>query len=461
MKHGHLTALLLIIVLAGCTSAGITDCAQGYVFNPRSGVGCQQKDCGKVPHSFYDYTGHCVCYACGEVGCSGDKEYSKACKRPSIYKECPNCVYACVNPKSRCPDTCPNGVCDKAELEDCGTCPQDCKCQDTKTQIRGCDKTQPNADDIGCYALVTCPPNSHVEHEGCECDSGYGWNDDDTRCIKGGNQGVKKPTTTTTIKTTTTTVKITTTTQPSCGDGKCEKDKGESQSNCCKDCGCPDCYNCRNNQCVQGLAIIATSNSSEVGHGWYGRARFWPQKKLVEQYFQMKGCNVVYRDVDGDDALAELLAQDDLRAFAYFGHGAKSNPRTVTVRRVRYNPKTDFTIPYNDVTTRYTPNMEEAPAAAVKNMVVTRMMDDLVNRYIQQGLSQAEARKRARQEVNARTTNGYLDFFYNNACFSFDDTSMPDNFVKPGGTYWGNEGSGFAGVPLTGYVKPKQGGGTI
>jgi hypothetical protein len=102
-----------LLLLASTASAGITDCAQGYVFNPRSGVGCQQKDCGDVAHSFYDYTGHCVCYACGEVGCSGDPDFGKGCVRDRGYAACPGCLYMCISPDDRCPGERPTqGSCD-------------------------------------------------------------------------------------------------------------------------------------------------------------------------------------------------------------------------------------------------------------------------------------------------------------------------------------------------------------
>ena len=191
-------AFLLLFTSIASTKAGITDCASGYTWVRMSGVGCQQTDCRSVSHAFYDYTGHCVCYACGEVGCSGDKEFSKGCYRPGNYAACPNCLYKCVNPKDHCPDTCPNGVCDKVELEDCGTCPQDCACKSTKNQILSCDKENPKADDIGCYPLVTCPKNAHVEHEKCQCDTGYEGTSDNTACLK-------KGATTTTIRATSTT----------------------------------------------------------------------------------------------------------------------------------------------------------------------------------------------------------------------------------------------------------------
>ncbi|VVB52340.1 Uncharacterised protein [uncultured archaeon] len=93
----------VLFLLALCVDAGITDCAPGYRFDRMSGVGCVQDKCREVPHAFYNYVGYCVCSACGEVGCSGDKGFEKECRRAADDKSCPSCVYACINPKDKCP----------------------------------------------------------------------------------------------------------------------------------------------------------------------------------------------------------------------------------------------------------------------------------------------------------------------------------------------------------------------
>jgi hypothetical protein len=101
MKCAIAFFLLLSSILSA--SAGITDCPAGYYFDPHSGVGCMQKDCTTVSHAFYDYGGNCVCYACGEVGCSGDINFSKMCRRAGDDASCPSCTYKCINPKELCP----------------------------------------------------------------------------------------------------------------------------------------------------------------------------------------------------------------------------------------------------------------------------------------------------------------------------------------------------------------------
>jgi hypothetical protein len=96
-------ALVAISALLPLASAGGGDCPAGYRFERMSGVGCVQDKCRDVPHAFYNYVGYCVCYSCGEVGCSGDKEFSKECKRAADYASCPNCLYSCINPGDKCP----------------------------------------------------------------------------------------------------------------------------------------------------------------------------------------------------------------------------------------------------------------------------------------------------------------------------------------------------------------------
>ncbi len=96
-------ALFILCLLPTLVSAGISDCAAGYRFDRMSGVGCVQDKCRDVSHAFYNYVGYCVCYACGEVGCSGDKDFSKECRRAPDDKSCPSCLYQCINPKDKCP----------------------------------------------------------------------------------------------------------------------------------------------------------------------------------------------------------------------------------------------------------------------------------------------------------------------------------------------------------------------
>lgn len=94
-------------------------------------------------------------------------------EKVDIWYPCEELIHPCVD-----------GICDIDKGENCENCPEDCKCRDTRTQIFSCDKLHPEADEMGCYPLVTCPPHSHVEHEECVCDQGYTWNADDTRCVK-------------------------------------------------------------------------------------------------------------------------------------------------------------------------------------------------------------------------------------------------------------------------------------
>jgi hypothetical protein len=102
-RTAFLAAFALLILASVTVDAGISDCAAGYRFDRMSGVGCVQDKCREVPHAFYNYVGYCVCSACGEVGCSGDKGFEKECRRPGDDKSCPGCVYSCISLKDKCP----------------------------------------------------------------------------------------------------------------------------------------------------------------------------------------------------------------------------------------------------------------------------------------------------------------------------------------------------------------------
>ncbi|MFH0861876.1 MAG: hypothetical protein V1875_02495 [Candidatus Altiarchaeota archaeon] len=96
-------AFAFLLLSCGTALAAITDCPAGYRFDRMSGVGCVQDKCRDVPHGFYSYVGYCVCSACGDAGCSGDKGFEKECRRPHEDKSCPGCLYLCINPKDKCP----------------------------------------------------------------------------------------------------------------------------------------------------------------------------------------------------------------------------------------------------------------------------------------------------------------------------------------------------------------------
>lgn len=78
------------------------ECPPGFHFNPMSGTGCVQDDCGTIPESHFDYTGHCVCNE-GYSGCSepiNDPGYDTA----SCFPFCPSSrLITCVSYLSTCP----------------------------------------------------------------------------------------------------------------------------------------------------------------------------------------------------------------------------------------------------------------------------------------------------------------------------------------------------------------------
>jgi hypothetical protein len=48
-----------------------------------------------------------------------------------------------------------------------------------------------------------------------------------------------------------------------CGDSACQTGEGETQVNCCQDCGCPVFYRCRNNVCYEKVTERALSEAGE------------------------------------------------------------------------------------------------------------------------------------------------------------------------------------------------------
>jgi len=78
------------------------ECPPGFHFDRLSGVGCVQDDCGSIPQSHFDYTGHCVCNE-GYSGCFepiNEPGYDTA----SCFPFCPTSrLITCVSYLSTCP----------------------------------------------------------------------------------------------------------------------------------------------------------------------------------------------------------------------------------------------------------------------------------------------------------------------------------------------------------------------
>ncbi|MFH1722197.1 MAG: zinc-ribbon domain-containing protein [Candidatus Altiarchaeota archaeon] len=136
----------LCIVIVSFVFSGFAiaqqDCALGHEWSRRV-VGCIQSNCDDISHAFQNYVLHCVCYDCGERGCTGDIEFSKGCHRSLDYKSCPGCLYACISPDGMCPGEKPtqkfcddycvsyHGPHEIGEPEE-GSC--DCECEEGYTE---------------------------------------------------------------------------------------------------------------------------------------------------------------------------------------------------------------------------------------------------------------------------------------------------------------------------------------
>ncbi|MBD3281385.1 hypothetical protein GF391_01435 [Candidatus Uhrbacteria bacterium] len=97
-----LPILAFIFIIGPAAHADITDCKNGYKFNPRSGVGCQQINCNDIEHAHYSYTGACICGSSGSIH-EKPTDPNKECSYPLDHGSCPGCIYACVGFDDPCP----------------------------------------------------------------------------------------------------------------------------------------------------------------------------------------------------------------------------------------------------------------------------------------------------------------------------------------------------------------------
>jgi len=51
-----------------------------------------------------------------------------------------------------------------------------------------------------------------------------------------------------------------------CGDNICQIDNGETQDNCCLDCGCPFYHKCINNVCQETAEDVGAGSGEDVGN---------------------------------------------------------------------------------------------------------------------------------------------------------------------------------------------------
>ncbi len=95
-------AVFLILASGENARSAFGDCAPGYRFDPRSGVGCVQENCASVPSAHYSYEGYCVCGSSGSIA-ENPKDPNLECAYPADHAGCPGCVFACVHLDEKCP----------------------------------------------------------------------------------------------------------------------------------------------------------------------------------------------------------------------------------------------------------------------------------------------------------------------------------------------------------------------
>src|SRR3989338_1768236 len=99
---GPVIALVFILIGAPQASGEIGECGTGYEFQPSSGVGCVQIDCGSYPNAHYSYTSRCLCGSAGSLY-ENPADPNKSCNYSQEHAACPGCLYACVHNDEDCP----------------------------------------------------------------------------------------------------------------------------------------------------------------------------------------------------------------------------------------------------------------------------------------------------------------------------------------------------------------------
>ncbi len=96
--------IVLLVCFIFTFTANAKDCKNGYNWESRSEIGCVQTNCKKIPNAHYGYVRDCVCGSSGSIK-EDPKDPNKECYYDQDYKECPECVYACVGINDECPKT--------------------------------------------------------------------------------------------------------------------------------------------------------------------------------------------------------------------------------------------------------------------------------------------------------------------------------------------------------------------
>jgi hypothetical protein len=285
----------------------------------------------------------------------------------------------------------------------------ECKCEDGyKPDSQGeckkvdCPENSTNVADLG----GSCPKDRKKLNDYCCCDPGYvPWGG---VCLKEEDvPGFVPP-------------------KAECGKWGCQE--GENCLNCRPDCDCvpPEIcdplsqYADPKDSCSPKVAYIFVSS------GLASYQYYWDIYRINDatRRYRSLGYKIVRIRVNGLGDIAQELAKPSTKAIAYFGHGHPSFP-----------------------------SLENDGPITIS----LRLNTEVKNNYIKKlGLPQAEAS----QLANAKSINPNLDYAYIHTCYSLGDrtidTSLADYLLRPGGTYWGEEGMLYSGPwdDLSEYVKP-------
>lgn len=132
----------------------------------------------------------------------------------------------------------------------------------------------------------------------------------------------------------------------------------------------------------------------------------------IKKFYEAKGYEVHLMTVKDAHALLDTLVdKPEIKAIAYFGHGAGPEPGKSIA----------------------TPTMEDMDASSLKNTMNMKLKFE----YNERGMSMEEAQAKADEQLK----DGFgFDYAYIHACYSYDDTSLAELLVKKGGVFWGDKG---------------------
>jgi hypothetical protein len=351
-----------------------------------------------------------------------------------------------------------NSKCDPQIGESCRTS-QDCKCMPGQT----CDPGNKKALPSGCVSpsdAVNCPENSVAYGTQCVCKEGYEWTADKSGCAK--KISCPPPLKAVNGKCV-------------CNDRKCDTDSGENCANCPEDCGCdPATQACYGHFVYQQITSAVDKKSCvtcdkycsarfgehalytkiavdgscdcecDLGYEWtddyktcvekkkvayvfISRDMSWrhklfsvPKQRHIKDFYKAQGYDVWVLFVDDRAQMLEKMADPEVKAVAYFGHGVDPNSAS----------------DYASGKEKVKPTMEGYNSG---DDYVSFGKQVLKDKYVALGLPRDKADKKVDEKFKGNSFN--LDYAYLHACYSLDDDTLANALIKPGGRSWGKKGT--------------------